>query len=96
MIPAGEQSPLVVPVLDPPQPAAADQAEEALVHCGDMPVLFYLHGACLLAAGRRREGARSLEQAMDLDAASHTVLFELFPDLVKDPLVLDLIDQYSR
>ena len=75
---------------------AVRAAEDALAHCGDLPLLFYLHGACLLGAGRRREGAVSLGRAMDLDAASHPVLFELFPDLERDPLVLDLIDQYSR
>ncbi|MBI1192819.1 MAG: tetratricopeptide repeat protein [Bacteroidetes bacterium] len=76
--------------------AAVMAASEAIVHCGDLALLHYVLGACLMISGRGREGSESLQHALDLDAPAHPVLFELFPQLERDPLVLDLIKQYNR
>ena len=74
--------------------AAIEAAEEAIDQCGEDPRLVYLLGACLLASGRRREGAVRLEEALVLDLESHPILFEMFPELERDDLVLDLIEQF--
>jgi tetratricopeptide (TPR) repeat protein len=76
--------------------AAVLAATDAIAHCGELAVLYYLQSACLLVSGRRREGTESLQRALDIDPPSHPVLFELFPELEKDPMVLDLIKQYNR
>ena len=73
---------------------AVEAAKEAIKHCGEDPMLIYLHGACLMAAGRRQEGAISLEKAMVLDHDAHPILFEIFPELEQDPLVNNLIEQF--
>lgn len=74
--------------------AAVDAAAESLHHGGDPSVLRYLHAACLLATGRRREGTVRLEIALETDYDSHPILFDMFPELEGDPLVLDLIEQF--
>lgn len=76
--------------------AAVSAASDAIAHCGELAVLYYLHSACLLVSGRRREGTLSLQRALDIDQLSHPVLFELFPELQRDQAVLDLIKQYNR
>ncbi len=76
--------------------AAIEASAEAIAHCGDLAVLLYLQAACLMVSGRHREGAEVLQRALDLDLASHPILFELFPELEQDIRVLELINQYKR
>jgi tetratricopeptide (TPR) repeat protein len=76
--------------------AAVTASAEAIAHCGELALLYYLHASCLLVSGRRREGMERLQQALHIDPTSHPVLFELFPELEQDAEVLAAIDLYTR
>lgn len=56
--------------------------------------LLYHKVAFLIRLGQKNEGLIVLENALDLDHASHQTLFHLMPHLSNDPLIIDLIDSY--
>ncbi len=56
----------------------------------------YMLCAYLLAAGRLREAYQELETALTLNYEQHTLLFDYFPELEKQPALRRLIDQFRK
>ncbi|AMJ67140.1 tetratricopeptide repeat protein [Hymenobacter sp. PAMC 26628] len=54
----------------------------------------YMRCAYLLADGHLREAYQSLETALALNYDQHTLLFDYFPELRRQPALLRLIDQH--
>jgi hypothetical protein len=56
----------------------------------------YMICAYLLAAGRLREAYQELETALTLNYEQHSLLFDYFPELEKQPALQRLIDQFRK
>ncbi len=54
----------------------------------------YMQCAYLMSDGRLREAYQSLETALALNYDQHTLLFDYFPELRRQPALLRLIDQH--
>jgi tetratricopeptide (TPR) repeat protein len=58
--------------------------------------LQYCRVACLFRTGRRQEAFYRLGEALIEDFGSHSTLFDLIPELERDPAVLSLISTYHE
>jgi tetratricopeptide (TPR) repeat protein len=67
-----------------------NQATETLMDAE----LAYAHAACLMVAGRQKEGYQALGDALGLYYAEHPYLFEWLPPLKVDPLTNAMLDLY--
>jgi len=56
----------------------------------------YMICAYLLAAGRLREAYQELETALTLNYEQHSLLFDYFPELEKQPALQRLIEQFRK
>lgn len=73
-------------------PAMAMQVTfEGLKYHPDNPELFYRISGYLFFLGNRKEGLKTLESALNLFYDGHTEFLNLFPDLSKDPEIVEAI-----
>lgn len=75
--------------------AALATVDNALEHFGEMAMLRYLFSVYCLSGGRKSQGLATLQEALELDYALHTLVFTWYPPLADDQDVCDLIDRYK-
>ena len=75
---------------------AERQARVAYEATGLKPIFLYYRAAILYARGRHKEGLLMLESAMGRDPKGVKKLIQLYPEILQNPQVVDLVARYKR
>lgn len=68
--------------------------EDAETQCGVQAALSFYKAAFQFAAGRKQAGMESLTAGLNLNPQLYPIVFDLWPSLINDQDVLDLINTY--
>jgi tetratricopeptide (TPR) repeat protein len=75
---------------------ALEQAVRALEATGAKPLFVYYYSAILFFSGKSKEALLQLENALQANPKLLRKFFDLYPQLMRSPQVIDLVVKYKR